>query len=93
MEITNSAKVLLEDFLKEKGKNGFAFEARGHACHMKLNIKSMDIEGDAPEYNGIKILMDEESAESLATVTLDTRDGKLIFIPNSCGSCDSDCHQ
>lgn len=89
MMITDSAKAYLENYLADKNKKGLVFEASGRACHTRLHISTTD-EVSGSMINGLYIDMNEESAASLEAITIDMKDGHLVFV-NNCASCHDSC--
>ncbi|MDO4468171.1 MAG: hypothetical protein Q4C49_14410 [Bacillota bacterium] len=99
MQITDSAKSVIEELLAEENKNGVTFFTEGQGCQTRL-VMDYIIVSDGPMINGIYVDMSEETARMLENIILDARDGKLVIRStvqsSGCGGCSgcgsgSDC--
>ena len=82
MQITDSARDFLQNFLDENNQKGLIFQASGHGCHTRLKVDTTD-EAIGIVINGLYCAMDDSTAECLENLVIDTREGKLVFM-NSC---------
>ena len=88
MQITDGAKQLLENFLKEKGKDGIRLSSVAGSCGSQFTMNlSSPLETDKIEIiNGIKVAYDSQ-VTGTEELTLDIEEGqngtRLVLIGGS----------
>jgi len=92
MTITENAKAVLDEMLKNEGKDGLSFDLVGSGCQSQLMIDFIDEADCTGTVDGVLVKMNEEVKEFLADVILDERAGGLVFrVASSCGGCGGGC--
>lgn len=90
MQISDSAKVILENMLEEEGKNCLTFFVQGHGCHSQLCMDFIVV-SEANQINGLNVEMNEETSRMLEDIILDANDGNLVIRSTApatgCGGC------
>lgn len=88
MIITDEAKKMIYEGMKEKNADGVRLVTVYSCCGTSLNIELVNLssEDKAEDINGIKVIMDTETRLWTKTVTIDAEDGGLKLI-NSASCC------
>lgn len=99
MKITNEAKIVIDEALKEQNFNSIKLSIKetetGYGLAMELVNKA---EGDrCVDINGVNVVMDEETEMALITTIFDAQNGELVLASEGgcghggCAGC-SGCH-
>lgn len=88
MIITDEAKKVIYEAMKEKNADGVRLETAYSCCGTSLGIELVNVspEDKAKDINGLKVIMDTETRLWTKTVTIDAEDGRLKLI-NSTSCC------
>lgn len=91
MQITDSAKVLLEQMLEEEKQNCIQFFLQDAGCHKRLCMNFISV-SEGNQINGIYVEMDNETSYMLQEIILDAQDGSLMIASTApAGGCGSGC--
>ncbi len=94
MVITDEARVILENMLKEEGKNTLTIDEIEETNQLLIDTANME---NVPLINGIAVKMNDAAMERLENVVLDAyNDTDLVFYyqggcHGNCAGCSSDC--
>ncbi len=88
MKITNEAKPLIEELLKEKGAEGLMMEVHESCCGKSpvVALVTYDPEDQPELVNGIKVLIFDQDKEAAKDIEIDVVDNELVVKgADSCG--------
>lgn len=88
MKITNEAKPLIEELLKEKGAEGLIMEVHESCCGKSpvFALVTYDPEDQPELVNGIKVLIFDQDKEAAKDIEIDVVDNELVVKgADSCG--------
>lgn len=94
MQITDNAKVVLEQMLNEEGKNAVVFMIQGEGPNTQLAMDFAMVNEPDMIINGINVQMDYQTFVMLQDIILDFREGRLLIMnaaPSPCGGCGGGC--
>ncbi|MGN1276890.1 MAG: hypothetical protein ACI4UK_07870 [Floccifex sp.] len=93
MQITDSAKIILEKLLEEEQKNCLTFFTEGSGCQTRLCMDFIVV-SDGNQINGLYVDMSEETSRLLEDIVLDAKNGSLVIQSRGgCSGCCSSCSQ
>ncbi|MCG8397496.1 adhesin [Bacillus atrophaeus] len=90
MKITDNAKILLVDTLKQKQAEGIRFYFAGQGCcgpQLGLSLDSPETEDKISIVNGIQVAIDQRVIEMTRDLTLDRKGNQLALIGGSDSGC------
>lgn len=88
MEITNEAKVLIEEKLAAKKANAIRLRTIRSCCgaSLRFELVALDQQDQPVKINGLSVLMDDETRAWIDTVTIGAANGRLT-LHDSASSC------
>lgn len=88
MEITNEAKEIIQNILKENDFEVLSMYTDGAGCSKSLSFDLLEKKNDVTyeEINGIFIIMDEETRDWTKELIIDAKEGNLV-LHNPNGGC------
>lgn len=90
MTITDSAKVMLQEALKDSKNDCIQMKLQNSCCGTSLFFQMTKLpEGDIQSIliNGVPFIMDQEVTERTSEVTIDYKDGELVMDDPSASGC------
>ena len=95
MQITDNAKVVLEQMMKEQNMNALTFAIQEIEGQPQLSMDLAAVSEPDMVINGLNVMMDYETFVTLQDIMIDFVDGRLVLYNTAsscgCGGCGGDC--
>jgi Fe-S cluster assembly iron-binding protein IscA len=89
MKITDEAKKIVEEVLKENNCNALLVSIVGGCCGSSINLALANAKEDdeISDVNGISVIYDQEAVQRTGLVILDVQKGKLFLKDDQASNC------